>query len=127
MIYRLFDNCADGAYQESKRNFSYREGYTDLSITAQTGLAKKAKEASVIVLCKYFITRTNGYYNVGDGSPVPTTRLYRSTSQKTSVIGLAFLFNLPHLGRFANAQTGTSKKSAKTAAKRYFFSVLQKS
>ena len=48
MIYGLFDNYADGAYQESKRSFGYREGYTDLSITAQTGLIKKAKEASVI-------------------------------------------------------------------------------
>ena len=31
-----------------KRNFNYREGYTDFLITAQTGLIKKAKEASVI-------------------------------------------------------------------------------
>ena len=48
MIYRLFDNCADIACKEGKRSFSHRERYADFSITAQTQLVKKAKEASVI-------------------------------------------------------------------------------
>ena len=55
----------------------------------------------------------------------PSLSVYEPT--KLRLLVCSFLFSLPHLGRFANAQTDTNKKSAKTAAKRYFFSVLQKS
>ena len=50
---------------------------------------KKAKETSVIGLCKYFIVCTYGHYVVGDGSPVPTCRLYRSIRQKASANRIA--------------------------------------
>ena len=55
----------------------------------------------------------------------PSLSVYEPT--KLRLLVCSFLFSLPHLGRFANAQTATYKKSANTAAQRYFFSVLQKS
>ena len=40
-------------------------------------------------MCKYFIVCTYGHYIVGDGSPVPTCRLYRSIRQKASANRIA--------------------------------------
>ncbi len=42
----------------------------------------QAKETSVIVLCRCFIICISGCYNVGDGSPVPMSRLYGYTGKR---------------------------------------------
>ena len=67
------------AFSESHRTFLWKE--------------KKAKEASIVVLCRRFITCICGCHIVGEGSPLPSSCLYRfairhTPSSRRRLIGL---------------------------------------